>query len=89
MSVSLPVFFCTLPGLQRSLADTVAVGEPVVFMRGGASERQQCILPGERQELHPQCFAPDHNSCAFKSYGDTSVITVFIAYIKLAVWNLI
>lgn len=53
MSGLLSVFLCMLLGLQRSLADTVAVGEPVVFMCGGASERQQCILPGKSKKLHP------------------------------------
>lgn len=70
MSVLLPVFLCMPSGLQRSLADTVAVGEPVVLMCGGTSERQQCILPGKRKKLHPNCSAFEQNSCAFKSYID-------------------
>lgn len=82
MSVLLPVFLCMLSGLQRSLADTVAVGEPAVFMCGGASETQQCILPGKRKKLHPNCSAPEQTSWAFKSYSDISIISVFIAYVK-------
>lgn len=62
MSVLLLVFLCVLSGLQCSPADTVAVGEPVMFMRGGASERQQCILPGEINKLHPTCYSKELKS---------------------------
>lgn len=51
-----------LSGIQCSPADTVAVGEPVVFVCGGASERQQCILPGELKNLHQNCFSNELKS---------------------------
>lgn len=66
MLALLSVFLGTLSGLQCSAADTVAVGESVVFMCGWASERQQCILPGERNKLHQNCYAPEQKSNVFK-----------------------